>query len=173
MVSDGEMEEGQVGELPCSPPTTVSTGLGGAARRQQLTGGRPGPDSITTIEPIAAKWSAFGWHVRDLDGHDVDAVSAALAEAATAQAAWPSVLICRTSITHGLDLACHRTRTGTSSAAALNWPRPRSRKLTGKWARPFMRKPPYLRPPTEALRPGAGGPGPPPRRDPARASAVT
>jgi transketolase len=38
-------------------------------------------DSITTIEPIAAKWSAFGWHVQDLDGHDVHAVYAALAEA--------------------------------------------------------------------------------------------
>ena len=59
-------------------------------------------DGITTIEPLAAKWSAFGWHVRELDGHDVDAVSAALAEA-DAQAGQPSVLICRTSITHGLD----------------------------------------------------------------------
>ena len=59
-------------------------------------------DSITTIEPIAAKWSAFGWHAQDLDGHDVDAVRAALAEAA-AHAGQPSVLVCRTSTGHGLD----------------------------------------------------------------------
>ena len=60
-------------------------------------------DSITTIEPIAAKWSAFGWHVQDLNGHDVDARSAALAEA-EAQPGRPSVLVCRTSTAHGLDI---------------------------------------------------------------------
>jgi transketolase len=59
-------------------------------------------DSITTLEPIAAKWSAFGWHAQDLDGHDVDAVGAALAGAA-AHAGQPSVLVCRTSTGHGLD----------------------------------------------------------------------
>ena len=31
-------------------------------------------DSITTIEPIAAKWQAFGWAAMDLDGHDVAAI---------------------------------------------------------------------------------------------------
>ena len=36
-------------------------------------------DTITTIEPVAAKWRAFGWDVVELDGHDVDAVTAALA----------------------------------------------------------------------------------------------
>jgi transketolase len=59
-------------------------------------------DSITTLEPIAAKWSAFGWHVQDLDGHDLDALTAALAGAA-AQEGRPSVLVCRTSTVHGLD----------------------------------------------------------------------
>jgi len=58
-------------------------------------------DSITTLEPIAAKWSAFGWHAQDLDGHDVDALLAALA--AADQASRPSVLICRTSTRHGLE----------------------------------------------------------------------
>jgi transketolase len=38
-------------------------------------------DSITTLEPIAEKWSAFGWQVFDLDGHDVSAVCAALGAA--------------------------------------------------------------------------------------------
>jgi transketolase len=59
-------------------------------------------DSITTLEPIAAKWSAFGWHVQDLDGHDLGALSAGLAEAA-AREDQPSVLVCRTSTRHGLD----------------------------------------------------------------------
>ena len=37
--------------------------------------------SITTVEPIAAKFEAFGWDAYDVDGHDVDALAAALASA--------------------------------------------------------------------------------------------
>jgi transketolase len=35
--------------------------------------------SVTTIEPLAEKWRAFGWRVADVDGHDVEALSTALA----------------------------------------------------------------------------------------------
>jgi transketolase len=59
-------------------------------------------DTITTIEPIAEKWAAFGWQVTDLDGHDVHAVMAALSNAEH-ETQRPSVLICRTSTVHGLD----------------------------------------------------------------------
>lgn len=101
MVSDGELEEGQVWEAALF---AAHHHLGRLvvlldANNSQVDGP---VDSITTIEPIAAKWSAFGWHVQDLDGHDVDAVCAALAEA-DAQAARPSVLVCHTSTVHGLD----------------------------------------------------------------------
>ena len=57
-------------------------------------------DSITTIEPVAGKWRAFGWDTADLDGHDVAAIAAALADGA--RAARPQVLICRTSTRQGL-----------------------------------------------------------------------
>ena len=61
-------------------------------------------DTITTIEPVAAKWRAFGWDAVDLDGHDVDAVAAALADGADRQdgTAGPRSLVCRTSTRHGL-----------------------------------------------------------------------
>ena len=58
-------------------------------------------DSITTIEPMAAKWLAFGWDAVDLDGHNVAAIAAVLF--AAAQATRPQVLICRTSTRHGLS----------------------------------------------------------------------
>jgi transketolase len=58
-------------------------------------------DTITTIEPIAAKWQAFGWTAQDIDGHDVDAVIKALAAADEGDK--PYVLINRTSTDHGLD----------------------------------------------------------------------
>ena len=101
MVSDGELEEGQVWEAALFAAhhrldrLTVLLD----ANNSQVDGP---VDSITTLEPIAAKWSAFGWHTADLDGHDVDAVRAALGQAA-AHAGQPSVLVCRTSTGHGLD----------------------------------------------------------------------
>jgi transketolase len=98
-ISDGELEEGQVWEAAM---------FAGHHRLSRLTvlvdannSQVDGPvDSITTVEPIAGKWRAFGWEAADLDGHDVDAVAAALAGAADATR--PQVLVCRTSVTHGL-----------------------------------------------------------------------
>jgi transketolase len=100
MVSDGEMEEGQVWEAAMfaahhglSDLTVVLDG-----NNSQVDGP---VDTITTIEPIADKWATFGWHTLDVDGHDIDAVMAALAEAAGAPR--PAIVVCRTSTTHGLD----------------------------------------------------------------------
>ena len=99
MVSDGELEEGQVWEAAMF---AAHHGLRKLtvlldANNSQVDGP---VDTITTIEPIAAKWEAFGWTAADLDGHDVDAVIKALTEAGEGDR--PSVLINRTSTTHGL-----------------------------------------------------------------------
>jgi len=101
MVSDGELEEGQVWEAAMFAAHHRLDRLVVLldANNSQVDGP---VDGITTIEPIAAKWAAFGWHVRDLDGHDVDAVCGALSDADRV-AGRPSVLICRTSTRHGLD----------------------------------------------------------------------
>lgn len=101
MVSDGEMEEGQVWEAAMF---AAHHRLGRLvvlldANNSQVDGP---VDTITTIEPIAGKWAAFGWHAQDVDGHDVDAITAALAKAC-AETGRPSVVICRTSTRHGLD----------------------------------------------------------------------
>jgi transketolase len=99
MVSDGELEEGQVWEAAmfAAHHRLAKLTVLIDANNSQVDGP---VDTITTIEPIAAKWRAFGWDAVDLDGHDVDAVIKALA--GTSQADAPSVLINRTSTTHGL-----------------------------------------------------------------------
>ena len=101
MVSDGELEEGQVWEAALFAAHHRLDRLVVLldANNSQVDGP---VDSITTLEPIAAKWSAFGWHAVDLDGHDVSAVCDALG-AAAAERERPSVLVCRTSTRHGLD----------------------------------------------------------------------
>jgi transketolase len=99
MVSDGELQEGQLWEAAMF---AAHHRLGALtvlldANNSQVDGP---VDTITTIEPIAAKWASFGWAAVDLDGHDVDAVLTSLRQAG--DSASPTVLICRTSTTHGL-----------------------------------------------------------------------
>jgi transketolase len=105
MVSDGELEEGRVWEAALFAAHHHLDRLVVLldANNSQVDGP---VDSITTLEPIAAKWSAFGWQVVDLDGHDVSALRTALDVAsapASAGRGRPSVLVCRTSTRHGLD----------------------------------------------------------------------
>ncbi len=96
-VSDGEMEEGQ----------TWEAAMFAAHQRRRL--GRlvviidannsqvDGPvSSVTTLEPLAQKWRAFGWRVTEVDGHDVGALSAALASRSSD--AEPFALIARTEV---------------------------------------------------------------------------
>jgi transketolase len=102
-LSDGEMQEGQVWEAAMFAAhyrldrLTVLLD----ANNSQVDGP---VDTITTIEPVAAKWRAFGWDAVELDGHDVGAVAAVLADGAgtAADAAGPRILVCRTSTRHGL-----------------------------------------------------------------------
>ncbi|HTW73958.1 MAG TPA: 1-deoxy-D-xylulose-5-phosphate synthase N-terminal domain-containing protein [Steroidobacteraceae bacterium] len=96
-VSDGEMEEGQ----------TWEAAMFAAHHRRRM--GRlvvvidandsqvDGPvSSVTTLEPLADKWRAFGWRAAEVDGHDLHALSAALAS--RSRDAQPFVLIARTEV---------------------------------------------------------------------------
>jgi 3-hydroxyisobutyrate dehydrogenase-like beta-hydroxyacid dehydrogenase/transketolase N-terminal domain/subunit len=95
-VSDGEMEEGQLWEAAMF---AAHHRLGGLVVLLDANASQvDGPiESVTTIEPIADKWRAFGWHVAEVDGHDVKALDEAVA-GAVAEAGRPSVVIARTEI---------------------------------------------------------------------------
>jgi len=55
-----------------------------------------GPTSeVLELEPFAAKWQSFGFAVREVDGHDVNALRTTLGQLPFA-AGQPSVLICHT-----------------------------------------------------------------------------
>jgi transketolase len=101
LVSDGELEEGQFWEAAMFAAHHRLERLVVIldANNSQVDGP---VDSITTLEPMAAKWESFGWTAYDVDGHDVDALSEALASALKADK--PSVVIARTSTTHGLSV---------------------------------------------------------------------
>jgi len=59
-----------------------------------------GPTEITFTEDVAARFTAYGWQVAKIDGHDMPAIDAAL-RAAIAETTRPSLIQCRTTIGFG------------------------------------------------------------------------
>jgi transketolase len=55
-------------------------------------------NAVMTLDPFAAKWTAFGWHVMEVDGHDLPALLDVLANARRPEiaAGRPRVVIART-----------------------------------------------------------------------------
>jgi transketolase len=96
-LSDGELQEGQIWEAAMfaahnrdrmGPLVAVID-----ANNSQVDGP---VTSVTTLEPLADKWRAFGWRVAEVDGHDLDALCGAFERGADGD---PLAVIARTEIT--------------------------------------------------------------------------
>jgi transketolase len=57
---------------------------------------------VLDLDPLADKWSSFGWDVHEVDGHDPEALAAVLAGLDTASGA-PHVLLARTVFGRGVS----------------------------------------------------------------------
>lgn len=81
-------------------------------------------DETLRIEPLAEKWASFGWSVREVDGHDHDAIAGALGTIPW-ETGKPSVLIARTTKGKGVSFMenrvewHYRTPNAEQLAAAL------------------------------------------------------
>jgi transketolase len=55
-------------------------------------------NAVMNLEPLAAKWTAFGWHVLEVDGHDLPALVDVLEMARESETApgQPRVVIAHT-----------------------------------------------------------------------------
>jgi transketolase len=89
-----------------------------------------GATSLSFSEDVPRRFEAYGWHVQSVDGHDVEAVVAAIA-AARAEGERPSLVACRTTIARGAPKkagtsASHGAPLGADEVAAtkqaLGWP---------------------------------------------------
>ncbi|MCR9248318.1 MAG: transketolase [bacterium] len=89
-----------------------------------------GRTELATSEDIAARFQAAGWEVQSIDGHDPDAIRAALTKA-TGGSGKPQLICCRTTIgkgspnkadTHGVHGAPLGTDEVTATKAALGLP---------------------------------------------------
>jgi len=80
LLGDGEIQEGQVWEAAMTAAHYRLDNLCGIVDLNGLQIDGP-VSNVKAIEPVAAKWRAFGWHVIEIDGHDMDAILDALDEA--------------------------------------------------------------------------------------------
>ena len=99
LLSDGECNEGTVWEAALLAPAQKLGGLMAIvdANGWQATDRTA---SILALEPLAAKWEAFGWRVREVDGHDSQALVEALSDFHPER---PSAVIARTTKGKGVS----------------------------------------------------------------------
>jgi transketolase len=93
MLGDAELNEGQVWEAAMSAAHYKLDNLIGIVDANGM--GLDGPiEEVMNIEPVVAKFDAFGWSTDEIDGHDMDAVLGAFARAQLAER--PHMIVART-----------------------------------------------------------------------------
>lgn len=94
ILSDGELDEGSIWEAVLFAPHHKLDNLVAIVDYNKIQSfGRV--SEVLELEPLAAKWRAFNWSVRELDGHDHAALRAAFA-ALPFEPGRPSVLLAHT-----------------------------------------------------------------------------
>ncbi|WP_417276268.1 transketolase [Castellaniella sp.] len=101
-MSDGELDEGAVWEAALS---AAHHGLGRLINLVDINNQQAdGPSSkVLGFEPLADKWQAFGWHVQEVDGNDLEAVLGAFDRARHLEGDQPRVILLRTHMGCGVD----------------------------------------------------------------------
>ena len=94
LLSDGECNEGSIWEAAMFAASQQVHHLTAIVdyNKWQATGRS---QKVMALEPLAAKWEAFGWHAQDIDGHDLAAIHQALVTA-RAETSKPSVIVAHT-----------------------------------------------------------------------------
>ena len=94
LLSDGECNEGSIWEAAMFAAGQSVDHLTAIIdyNKWQATGRS---QEVMALEPLAAKWEAFGWHAQQIDGHDFEAINKAL-DTARSETERPSVIVADT-----------------------------------------------------------------------------
>lgn len=98
LCGDGECNEGTIWE---SALVAARLQLGNLAVIVDLNGSAA---QILPMDPLAAKWQAFGWQAEDIDGHDPTAIDGALTGLEFNAVGQPKVLVAHTLKGKGVPL---------------------------------------------------------------------
>jgi len=94
LLGDGECNEGQIWEAAMAAPHFKIDNLTAIVDNNGLQICGLNCD-VMNLEPLNEKWAAFGWHVTDVDGHDLDQLLNALKKAKEVKGQ-PAVIIAHT-----------------------------------------------------------------------------
>lgn len=121
-MSDGELDEGSTWEAAMSAAHHCLDNLICIVdiNRQQADGKST---DILNFEPLADKWTAFGWHVQRIDGNDIDAVQTAFDTARNLTEAKPRVILCDTLMGKGVPFLEEREKNHFIRVDADEWGR--------------------------------------------------
>jgi transketolase len=79
LMSDGECDEGSTWEAALAIPHLGLNNVVAIVDYNKLQG-MGSVAEVMKLEPLAAKWRAFGWEAREIDGHDLAPIEHALGE---------------------------------------------------------------------------------------------
>jgi len=94
LCGDGEMDVGEIWESAMLASHYKLDNVTMYLDRNMLQLDGP-TEKIMSIEPLADKWKAFGWHVQEIDGHNMREIMMATEQAKNTHGK-PSVIICHT-----------------------------------------------------------------------------
>ncbi|HRN97270.1 MAG TPA: transketolase [Candidatus Saccharibacteria bacterium] len=101
MMGDGELNEGNIWEAAMFAGKNKLSQLIAFVDRNniQIDGST---EDVMPLEDLRGKWESFGWHVLEIDGHNIESIidAASMARAITNR---PSVIICHTIPGKGVD----------------------------------------------------------------------
>uniref|UniRef100_A0A832I485 Transketolase n=1 Tax=Eiseniibacteriota bacterium TaxID=2212470 RepID=A0A832I485_UNCEI len=101
VMGDGEQQEGQIWEAAMFAAHHDLDNLCGIVdyNRKQIDGD---VEDVMGIAPLGDKWRAFGWHVLECRGHDMEDILRAFAEARTLRGK-PTVILAHTVMGQGVS----------------------------------------------------------------------
>lgn len=108
ILSDGEQQAGQTWEAAMSAAKYKLDNLTAIIDRNKLQVDGPS-EEVMPLEPLAAKWRDFGWHVLEVDGHDIGQLLRAY-DLALAWKDQPTVIIAHTEKGHGLSFTAGKVQ---------------------------------------------------------------
>jgi transketolase len=101
VTGDGELDEGNIWEAAMFAGKNKLSQLIGFVDRNniQIDGST---DAVMPLEDLRGKWESFGWHVQEVDGHNIESIldAASMARAITNK---PSIIIAHTIPGKGVD----------------------------------------------------------------------
>jgi transketolase len=103
LTGDGELQEGQVWEAAMAASHYQLGNLVAIVDANGFSGSGPTSQAMN-IEPLAARFAAFGWLVQEIDGHDAAALTATFDGLPEAGGSHPVCVIARTRKGHGAAL---------------------------------------------------------------------